>query len=38
MKSKARRFHPDFVADLSSATAYYDAVSVAVGAKLREEI
>lgn len=38
MKSKARRFHPDFVADLSSATDYYDTVSVAVGAKLRQEV
>ncbi len=38
MKSKARRFHPSFVADLQNATCYYDDISPEIGNKLRVDL
>ena len=38
MKSKARRFHPSFVVDLSSATEYYDEMPPSIGNRLRDEV
>ncbi len=38
MNAKLRRFDPNFVADLKSATNYYDGISPTVGNKLRDEV
>lgn len=35
---KRRRFHPNFVVDLSSATRYYDAISSELGDRFRQSI
>jgi len=38
MKSKTRRYHPNFVADLKNAIEFYDGMSSEIGNKLRDEI
>ena len=38
MNLKARRYHPNFIADLKNAAGYYDGISTSVGNKLRDEI
>lgn len=38
METRNRRFHPDFVEDLLSATKYYDEVATTIGASFRAEV
>ena len=36
--AKPRRYHPNFVGDLSSATSYYDGISTELGNRFRRAV